>query len=194
MQNKPENQVNAGFFVRLAAYLVDCLIVWIALLVVRVPLAFSSFMNPDHFLTKDFVFSYSIEDIVCYFLNAAYFVLLTYYSGATIGKKLLHLRVVSREERKLTLFEVVFRETVGRFLSALIINIGYFMIGVHKEKLGLHDMLSDTEVVYCHEKRVEVESPIEERQISGKAVYAPADYMPAIETVSEVVKEENGMD
>lgn len=190
MHNKPDNKVNAGFFVRLAAYLVDCLIVWIALLVIRIPLAFSSFMNPDNFLTRDFIFRYSIEDIVCYLLNAAYFVLLTYYSGATIGKKLLHLRVVSKEDRKLTFFEVAFRETIGRFLSALIINVGYFMIGVHKEKLGLHDMLSDTEVIYCHEKKVEVENPIEEKFVSGKAAYAPASYMPVSQPVLEEIMEE----
>ena len=185
MHNRPENQVNAGFFVRLAAYLVDCLIVWIALLVVRIPIAASSVMKSDSFLTRDLIFSYSIEDILCYLLSAAYFILLTYHTGATIGKRLLNLRVVSKEDRKLTLFEVAFRETVGRFLSELILNVGYIMVGLHKEKLGLHDMLSDTEVIYWHTKKIEVESPIEEQFVAGKTAYAPADYMPVSQPASE---------
>ncbi len=194
--------MNAGFFVRLAAYLIDSLIVGAALLVVRIPSVIGSWSNPNGFLVKDFVFQYSIMDITCYLLTAAYFVLLTYHTGSTVGKKLLHLRVVSTEERDLTFFEVAFRETVGRFLSALVVNVGYFMIGIHKEKLGLHDMLSDTKVIYYHEKKVEVETPIVAKEVAS-AAYNPAGYglpvyveKPLVEetAVEEAVVEESVME
>lgn len=181
MQNKPANQVNAGFFVRLAAYLVDSLIVGAALLLIRIPIGISSIVNPDNLIVRDFIFSYSIADIVLYVLTAAYFIILTYETGATIGKKVFHLRVISTEDRKLTLFEVIFRETVGRFLSALIVNVGYFLIGVSKEKHGLHDMLSDTEVIYCHKKETEVEAPIVVQETASLTNYAPASYASAID-------------
>lgn len=190
MQNKLENQVNAGFFVRLAAYLIDSLIVGAALLMVRIPVSISSWWNPDNILVKDFLFAYSITDIVCYLLTSAYFILLTYYTGATLGKKVLHLRVVSVEERKMTFFEVAFRETVGRFLSGLILDVGYLMIGIHKEKHGLHDLLSDTEVIYCHEKKIEVENPVEKKE-AETATYMPATYMPVIEKVEDVAQPES---
>lgn len=161
MQNNMDNQVNAGFFVRLAAYLIDSVIVGIALaFVVQLPIWISTLAAPDNFLVRDFIFTYSIKDIVIYLLSAMYFVVLTYKTGETIGKKVLHIKVVSAEDRKLTLFEVIYRETVGRFLSELIVCAGYFMVGIHKEKRGLHDLLSDTKVVYCHKKTVEVETPI----------------------------------
>ena len=176
MQNKPDNQVNAGFFVRLAAYLVDLLIVGVALLFVRIPVAISTWITPENILVKDLIFQYSAMDIICYLLTVSYFIFLTYFTGATIGKKMFHLRVVSKEERKLTFFEVAFRETVGRFLSKLIVNVGYLMIGIHKEKHGLHDMLSDTEVIYYHEKKVAVETPVEIQQ-TAVATYSPNNYM-----------------
>lgn len=154
MQNRPDDRIYAGFFVRLAAYLVDILIVWAAMLVVRVPVWIATVASPDNFLVKDFIFQYSIKDILFYLMQAAYFILLTYFTGSTLGKKLFQIRVVSVEDRKMTFFEVVFRETVGRFLSALILSIGYIMIAIDKKKRGLHDILSDTNVVYYHEKRI----------------------------------------
>ena len=129
MQNNTENQVYAGFFVRLAAYIIDWIIVGCVLLVVKFPLWIATVASPDNFIVKDFIFSYSVKDIVLYLLGVLYFILLTYFKGATLGKRAMRLRVVSSEQRKMTLFEVAYRETVGRFLSKIIIFIGYFMIG-----------------------------------------------------------------
>ena len=154
MQNRSDNRIYAGFFVRLAAYLTDIIIVWCAMLVIRVPVWVTTVTSPNNFFVRDFIFQYSIKDILFYLMQAAYFILLTYFTGSTLGKKLFQIRVVSAEERKLTFFEVAFRETIGRFLSALILSIGYIMIAVDKKKRGLHDILSDTNVVYYHEKKV----------------------------------------
>lgn len=176
MQNKPVNQVNAGFFVRLAAYIVDCLIVGIGLLVVRIPVWISSITSPDNIVVRDLIFQYSIYDMACYALTAAYFIILTYKTGATVGKKIFHMRVVSIEEREMTLFEVAYRETIGRFLSALIINAGYIMVGVSKEKRGLHDRLSDTEVIYYHEEKVYKETPVYAHEEMQESTYTPASY------------------
>ena len=176
MQNRTDNQVSAGFFVRLAAYLIDSLIVGAVLLLVRIPLWISSWVSPDNIIVRDFIFEYSVADILLYVLGVLYFIILTYKTGTTVGKKVLHLRVVSVEDRKMTLFEVAFRETVGRFLSALILNVGYIMIGVQKEKRGLHDLLSDTRVVYCHEKTVQIETPVVVKETAEAVEYAPPEY------------------
>ena len=138
MQNNTENQVYAGFFVRLAAYIIDWIIVGCVLLVVKFPLWIATVASPDNFIVKDFIFSYSVKDIVLYLLGVLYFILLTYFTGATLGKRAMRLRVVSSEQRKMTLFEVAYRETVGRFLSKIIIFIRY------------------TRVVYYHVREVEI--------------------------------------
>lgn len=165
MQSKDTSVVYAGFFVRLAAYLIDWLIVGSVLLVVRIPIWIATFSGAD-FLSKDFIFQYSAADIVLYCLKVLYFTLMTYYSGSTLGKKLFQLQVVSADkERKPTLFEIVFRESVGKFLSGLIIYVGYIMIGIDKDKRGLHDILSDTRVIYCHKKTVAIPTPVQVQEV-----------------------------
>ena len=90
-----------------------------------------------------------MKDIVLYALKVLYFIAFTYLTGTTLGKKAMNLRVVSKNpEEKLTLFNVVYRETVGRFLCSLPVNIGYIVAGIDSEKRGFHDLLCDTRVVY----------------------------------------------
>ncbi|HBA97307.1 MAG TPA: RDD family protein [Lachnospiraceae bacterium] len=154
MLDNTDNIVYAGFFVRLAAYITDMAIVSAALLIVRLPILFTSIINSENLLIRDFIFQYSIADILFYILTVTYFVLLTYFTGSTFGKKLFNIKVVSAEERNFTFFEILYRETVGRFLAKVIICIGYFMAGLDSKKRGLHDILSDTYVVY-HCKKIQ---------------------------------------
>lgn len=146
-QNK-EDIVYAGFFVRLSAYMIDCIIVGIALLIIRIPKFIIYMMNPDMFFVKPILFKFSVFDIVIYLLGLTYFVLMTYYCGGTLGKKLFKLKVCKATDEKLSLFTIVYRESIGRYLSGLILFIGYIMIGVDSKKRALHDILSDTLVVY----------------------------------------------
>ena len=55
----------------------------------------------------------------------------------------------------------MYRETIGKFLSGVIMNIGYIIAGIDSEKRALHDILCDTRVIYA--KRVKV-IPVQTRQ------------------------------
>ena len=169
MQNntptQAQDRVYAGFFVRLAAYLIDWLIVGAALLVVRIPMWIASLAGGADFMFQDFIFTYSAYDILIYVLKVGYFVIMTYLTGATVGKRLLQIKVVSTEDRKPTFFEIAFRESVGKFLSGLVLYVGYFIIGADKDKKGLHDILSDTRVIYYHKKTIVIPPPVEYRTI-----------------------------
>lgn len=160
MQNN-NDRTYAGFFVRLAAYTVDIILVSLMLLIIKTPLWIVTLASPDNILVKDFIFQYSVMDIILYLLKVTYFILLTYYTGSTLGKKLFRIEVVSSENRPLTFFEVAYRETVGKFLSAVILYIGYIMAGLDEEKKGLHDILSDTRVVYKQNEK----QPLPEQNI-----------------------------
>lgn len=162
MQNSYSEKtvVYAGFWVRFAAFLIDSLIVGAALLIVRLALffGFSVFelieVNP---LDTKVLFSYTVKDIILYLAGAAYYIICTYCAGTTAGKWLFNLRVVpagGSGQRKLRLIDVVYRETIGKFLSGLVMNIGYIIAGMDSEKRALHDMLCDTRVIYA--KRVKV--------------------------------------
>ncbi len=142
------DRVYAGFFVRLTAFILDKIIVGLVLMVMR--LAFMVFLTngASGMLARKAFFSFTLSDVIIYLLTAAYFVLLTYYTGGTVGKKMMRIKVVSAEDRKPTFFEIAFREIIGRYLSAFILYIGYLIIGAGSQKEALHDRLADTRVVY----------------------------------------------
>ncbi len=147
-KKKNGERVYAGFFVRLTAFILDKIIVGLVLIVLR--LAFMVFLSGSvsDILARKVFFSVSLSDAIIYLLTAAYFVLLTYYTGGTVGKKMMKIRVVSAEDRQPTFFEIAFREIIGRYLSAFILYIGYLIIGAGSQKEALHDHLADTRVVY----------------------------------------------
>lgn len=145
----------AGFWVRLAAYVIDSVVVFAGLLIVRLIFAGISLAGGDAITGTDILFHYSLKDIVLYGLKVLYFISFTYLTGTTLGKKAMNLRVISKDQgEKLTLLNVVYRETVGRFLCSLPVNIGYIVAGIDPEKRGFHDMLCDTRVVY--QKKIKV--------------------------------------
>lgn len=155
MQNSYSNENYAGFWVRLAAYAIDSVIVAIGLLVVRLAWIGIGALISGTILDENVLFHYSLKDIVLYIFKVMYFALLTWCTGTTIGKRLMNLRVVPADRNeKLSFVDVLYRETVGRFLCGISIWIGYIIVGIDKEKRGFHDMLCDTRVVY--EKKVKM--------------------------------------
>lgn len=73
---------------------------------------------------------------------------MTYRYGATFGKMVMKIRVYKENEERLSIIDVIYRETIGRYLSSLILFIGYIFIGIDNRKRALHDMLCDTVVLY----------------------------------------------
>ena len=65
--------------------------------------------------------------------------------GHTPGKSALGIRVVGSDGRSPTLVRAIIRESLGKLLS-LILWIGFLMT-IGKQKRGLHDRISGTEVV-----------------------------------------------
>lgn len=144
----------AGFWVRLAAYVIDSIIVFFGLLFVRLFLSGIMSVLSDTWIGGNILFHYTLKDILLYGFQVLYFILCTYLTGTTLGKRAMNLRVVSADGQKLTILNVVYRETIGRFLCSFSVGIGYIIAGVDREKRGLHDILCDTRVIYA--KRVKV--------------------------------------
>ncbi len=135
--------VYAGFFPRLAAFVLDMLLAGGLALSLTLPLRFVSFANTA------FLFDYSLLDVAKFLLIAVYFVLFTHFFGSTPGKLLLRLRVISLRSAggKVSFFDALYRETVGRFISSLLC-IGYIVVAFDSRHRGFHDMLCDTAVIY----------------------------------------------
>ena len=157
MQNNYSNKEAeyAGFWVRFSAYMIDCILVFFALLIIRVIRLGVMSAVKGTVLGGNILFHYNLKDIVLYVLQVLYFILCTYYTGTTLGKKAMNLRVVCADrEEELTLLNVIYRETIGRFLSGAIVGAGYIMAGIDGEKRGLHDILCDTRVIYAKKIKV----------------------------------------
>lgn len=137
----------AGFLPRLIAFAIDNLLIAIVLSFVKIPLGIATLINGASILTKPVLFEFSTLDIIFYLLGVLYFVVATYNTGTTFGKWLLKLKVVSSNNTKPSFLDLVYRETIGRYLSSIIF-IGYIIIPFDSEKRGLHDHLCNTRVVY----------------------------------------------
>ncbi len=137
----------AGFGPRAAAYIIDRALLLLALGGVRAPFLIAALFGAGQFVAKEFIFRFSALDVVCWLASAAYFVLLTYFTGGTLGKKIMKLAVLPEDGGALRFIDVLYRETVGRFLSG-ILCIGYLMALVDRRKRAFHDWLCETRVVY----------------------------------------------
>jgi uncharacterized RDD family membrane protein YckC len=137
------NHLQAGFWIRLWAYLIDLLVVSSVNRILIYPLFELIGLNKNN----SFIFSpVSIATAVIFF---AYFVFMTKYFHQTLGKMIFGLKVTSLKEETLNWGTVLFREFIGRYISKTI-WIGYIIVAFTPKKQGLHDIFADTQVI--HEK------------------------------------------
>ncbi|MEG0751425.1 MAG: RDD family protein [Oscillospiraceae bacterium] len=138
----------AGFFTRLFAFCIDSLIAWIMSLVVTgvVGLALSGLSGDV--MNSYVLFEITLKSIVQYLVISCYFIVLTGTTGMTAGKRLLRIRVVCKDGSRPNWWTVIYRETIGRYLSSILF-IGYLVLAFDGKHRGFHDMLSDTRVVLC---------------------------------------------
>ena len=147
MHTELEN-CTAGFWPRAAALCIDRLILFVPLL----PLRLAAWFGDGSFALPVF-FAFTLTEVISALVSVAYFTLLTWRGGATVGKRIMNLRVLQQDGRPLSLLQCLYRESVGRYLSS-IFNIGYFLAAVDGRKQALHDMICDTLVVYTVPVRV----------------------------------------
>lgn len=67
-------------------------------------------------------------------------------NGQTLGKKLTGIRIRKADESPLTAGTLFLREFIGKFISTILLLIGYLM-ALGQQKRALHDYLAGTVVV-----------------------------------------------
>ncbi|MEL7197663.1 MAG: RDD family protein [Pseudomonadota bacterium] len=140
----------AGFWIRFVAYIIDYVVMMIFQFIVFAIVGVSAFgatsLDPaagDVFATTVGVIAY----LVIVLAGVAYFVIMESSSKqATIGKMALGLIVTDENGGRITWLRALGRY-FAKILSALIMLIGYIMIGFTEEKTGLHDIICTTRVV-----------------------------------------------
>jgi uncharacterized RDD family membrane protein YckC len=82
-----------------------------------------------------------------------YFVGPTLLYGQTLGKHIVGLRVIGEDSSpRLTLQQVLLRETFGKLASALTLGVGFLMVASSSRRRALHDHLARTNVVTYRER------------------------------------------
>ncbi|QTD43242.1 RDD family protein [Sporosarcina sp. Te-1] len=141
----------AGFWIRFWAYVIDLIIVSSISGIVIKPI----FRVAGFEISKpDFLF-FSPYKIVLLLLLLAYFTLMTKLLGQTVGKMIIGIRVVQKNEEPLTWGTVLFREVIGRFISKTLL-IPYLLAIFMPKKEALHDLFADTFVIHEHSYEKEI--------------------------------------
>lgn len=82
-----------------------------------------------------------------YVLSFAYYIIFTGHGGQTPGKMALRIKVIRTDGSDISYRRAAFREVVAKFISGIILGIGYLMVAFDSQKQGLHDRMADTYVI-----------------------------------------------
>ena len=84
---------------------------------------------------------------MCLWMGYAVWALFLFPKGTTPGKNLLGMYVIREDGTPPGFFTMLVRETVGKWLSGLVIMLGYLSIVTDQDNQGWHDKLLNTYVV-----------------------------------------------
>lgn len=142
----PINELSyAGFWIRVLAYLLD------SVLLITVQTVLSLLIN----LTIGMLGiategDPAISTIIWLFgavLSISYAVFFTGYCGQTPGKMALRIKVIRTDGSPVNYGRAALREVLGKFISSILLGIGYLMVAFDNRKQGLHDKIADTYVI-----------------------------------------------
>ncbi len=148
-------RVYAGFWLRVAAYIIDAILLsivnWILTFLVVGSSMSAAMMSPDgavdpaaaQAMMSKIWMAYGIS-LVIGWLYFAY--MESSKNQGTLGKMALSIKVTDMDGNRIS-----FGRATGRFfaklISGLILLIGYIMVAFTEKRQGLHDMIANTLVV-----------------------------------------------
>jgi uncharacterized RDD family membrane protein YckC len=137
-----------GFWIRVVAYIIDGILLNIAFGIIGAIVGVSLIpadptkMDPEQLLAQT-----GNLQIIAVVVTWLYFALMeSSPRGATVGKMALGLRVVDEQGNRLSFLRATGR-FFAKFISTLILFIGYLMVAFTDRKRGLHDIIAGTLVV-----------------------------------------------
>ena len=138
----PTVGVPAGFWIRLLAWFIDSLLlvaVQLLLLTLLPGISVESYYSDADSL-------WTWPDTMMAIVGAVYYTVGVSVFSTTVGKRALGLYVLRRDGTRVSGLRA-FGRHLASGLSAVLLFVGYLMIGVSRDKRGLHDHICDTVVV-----------------------------------------------
>lgn len=146
----------ADYIVRLIAFLTDTVILGTFMIVVNLVMIVSSYLCTGTIFWGSAGFHISLMLLIVFICSVLYSVVSISVWGATIGKSLMGIEVVTIQGRELTFKQIICREFIGRTLCKLSLFAGFAMVFYNEEGFGFHDKLANTMVVKKGENFMEL--------------------------------------
>jgi len=143
--------VYAGFWRRFVAIVVDIILIWI----VTIPINWGIMLlgwrsipaiHGSSPFTLMFYSFWQWATLITFALEITYYVYFISQKGATIGKMLMGVKVVTATGGPVSVGRA-FARFFARYLSGLILWIGYIMAAFDDQKRALHDHICNTRVI-----------------------------------------------
>ena len=139
------HQPKAGFWIRSVAYLLDSVLLGAVQLTLSLLIGLIVGMLG---LTAE---GDPSTNVVLWLFGAtlslSYGVFFTGYCGQTPGKMALRIKVIRCDGSPVRYGRAALREVPGKFISGILLGIGYLMVAFDSQKQGLHDKMADTYVI-----------------------------------------------
>ena len=140
----PHGPEYVGFWKRVAASLIDTLI----LLIVIVPLLLAVYGTGYLARAQESGLAGFWDFVIQVVLPAVAVILFWKYRGATPGKMAVSARIVDARSGAAPSTGQLVGRYFAYIVSALPLGLGFFWIGIDRRKQGFHDKLANTVVVY----------------------------------------------
>lgn len=135
----PQDARYGGFWLRVVAYIIDAIVLAIPTAILGAVLGAGMMRSGDTFSLGTNLASLVIGWLYFAFMESS-------ERGATLGKMAVGLRVVTDQGQRLSFANATGRY-FAKFVSALILLIGFIMVAFTDRKRGLHDMIAGTLVI-----------------------------------------------
>jgi uncharacterized RDD family membrane protein YckC len=147
----------AGLFTRMVAFVIDALLIAIALAII--PWMGQILLNSigiGSFTTRwmEGVQRLMASGIFAAVFTYAYYAFFWFFAGMTIGDAVLGIRIVRTNGKRIGPFRTLIR-LIGYVIALIPLGLGFFWILIDNHRPGWHDKLAGTFAVYAWEARPE---------------------------------------
>jgi predicted Zn finger-like uncharacterized protein len=142
----PADLPKAGFWIRFVASMIDGLILGAVQFFIGLLLGFAGGAAGDFDGSGAFALM-AITWLCSMVVSVTYYVFFTGYNGQTPGKMALRIQVVRSDGTPMSYGRAFLREIPGKFVSGILLGIGYLMVAFDQQKQGLHDRIAGTYVI-----------------------------------------------
>ena len=135
------SMVYAGFWIRVAASLIDTLLMMMVVLPVM-----SLIYGPEYWFAHSYIVGFW-DFLFNYLLPAIVVIVFWLYKSATPGKMALKLTIVDASTGEKPSTKQLIIRYVGYYVSIIPLMLGFIWVGIDKRKQGFHDKLAGTVVL-----------------------------------------------